>query len=82
MPRFILVLELIWNFSVLFTMNNSNEREYSLASVSTLNFLNSYLQETCLLTSAIILIIFLWMLNSLLLSVEFPQKITPYDMME
>jgi hypothetical protein len=31
---------------------------------------------------AIILMIFVWMLNTLILCVEFPQKITPYDMME
>jgi uncharacterized membrane protein len=49
---------------------------------SILNFLNSFLQETLLLTPAIILMIFFWMINTLLLSVEFPQKITPYDMTE
>jgi hypothetical protein len=47
-----------------------------------LNIWNSSVQETLVLTLVIILMISFWMLNTLLLSVEFPQKITPYYMME
>jgi hypothetical protein len=31
---------------------------------------------------SIILMMFFWLLNTFMLSVEFPQKITPYNMME
>jgi hypothetical protein len=63
-------------------MNDSNENKKSLTRGNTLYFLNCSLQETLLLTPAIIEIIFFWMLNVLLLSVEFLQKITPYYMIE
>jgi hypothetical protein len=74
--------EFVWNFSMLSTMKDSNESRNSLARGSILNFLNSSLQDTLVLTPAIILMIFFWMINTLLLSVEFPQKIIPHDRME
>jgi hypothetical protein len=52
---------------------------YSLAGRSILNFRNNYLQETLLLTYAIILIIFFSVLNTLVLFAEFPHKINSYD---
>jgi uncharacterized membrane protein len=74
--------EFVWNFSMLSTTKDSNESRNSLARGSILNFLNSFLQDTLILTPAIVLMIFFWMINTVLQSVEFPQKITPYHMME
>jgi hypothetical protein len=67
---------------MLSTTKDSNESGNSLTGGSILNFLNISLQDTVLLTPAIILMIFFWIINTLQLSVEFPQKITPHDMME
>jgi hypothetical protein len=44
-----------------------------------LNFLNISSQDTFLLKPTITAMIFFWMINTFLLSVEFSQKITPYD---
>jgi hypothetical protein len=61
----------------------SNESKNSLARGRILHFLNSYLQETLFFNTCHYSIDFIfWMVNTLLLSVDFPQKITPYDMME
>jgi hypothetical protein len=67
---------------LLSTTNDNSESKNSLASGRILNFLNSFLHEALLLVPAIILMIFFWMKNIILLSVECPQKITPYDIME
>jgi hypothetical protein len=63
-------------------MKDSNECKNSLTRRSILNFLNSSVQVTPLFTPAIILMIFFWMINTILQSVEFPKKIAPCDMTE
>jgi hypothetical protein len=59
-------------------LGKAGESKNFLAAGSILNFLNTFLQDNLL----IIVMIFFWMLNTILLSAEFPQKITPYDMMD
>jgi hypothetical protein len=45
--------EFVWNFSILSTVNNNNKSKFSLTRGSILNFLNSSLNVTLLLTPAI-----------------------------
>jgi hypothetical protein len=59
----LLMLEFVLNFSMLSTIKDSNENRNSLARGSILNFLNSSLQDTLLLTPAIILRIFFLMIG-------------------
>jgi hypothetical protein len=55
-------------------MKDRNESTNLLTWGSMLNSLNSSLQDTPVLTPAIILICFFWMINARLLPVEFPHK--------
>jgi hypothetical protein len=66
---------------MLFPMNDDNKSKNLLAMWCILNLLISNLQVALFLTTVIILMIFYWMLNTFLLSVEFPQKITLYNIM-
>jgi hypothetical protein len=49
---------------------------------SIFKFLNKFLQESVFLLPVIILIAFFCILKILVLSVEFPQNIIPYDILE
>jgi hypothetical protein len=66
---------------MLSTTDDDNESKNLLANGRILNFLSNSLHEALLLVPAIILMIFFWMQN-ILLSVEFPQKRIPYNIME
>jgi hypothetical protein len=74
--------EFVGKFAVLSTTVNNNETKNSLAGRRIFNFLNNSLQEIYLLTPAIILMIFLWVENTFLLSVEFLQKVNPHYIMD
>lgn len=65
---------------MLSTVKDGNESKKLLARSGILNFLISNLEAASFLITVIVRI-FCWILNTSLLSVEFSQEITLYDMM-
>jgi hypothetical protein len=61
----VFLTELVWKLTMLFTANDSNEINNTLARGGILNFLNSYLQERRFVTSAIVQVTLFWVLRML-----------------
>jgi len=74
--------ELRENWSLFLVINKSIEYMYCDWNGRIFKLLNSSLQGAFLFEFMIILINLFWILNILLLSVEFPQNMSPYDIME
>jgi len=74
--------ELRENWSLFLVINKSIGYMYCDWSGRIFKFLNSSLQGTFLFEFVIILINLFWILNISLLSLESPQSMSPYDIME
>jgi len=74
--------ELRENWSLFLVINKSIEYMYCDWSGRIFKLLNSSLQGAFLFEFMIILINLFWILNISLLSVEFPQNMSPYDIIK